>query len=284
MAIPAKLKQQIEACLGSEISYCRGIYGGDFANVAMLNTVTGKRYFLKSGESLPSDMFVAEAEGLNVIASTNSIRMPQVIDAGEDHLLLEWIDAQPVQDHCWEILGRQLATMHSHTSDRFGFERDNYCGATPQPNSWNEDGYQFFAEQRLLYQSRLAVNRGLLSAADTRSIEQICTRLPALIPHQPASLIHGDLWSGNKLCDDAGLPVLIDPACYYGWAEAELAMTRLFGGFGEAFYRAYQEIRPLQPGWKGRCELYNLYHLLNHLNLFGPGYYSQVQSIIKQYA
>lgn len=284
MAIQVKLKQQIEACLCTEISHCKGIYGGDFADATMLNTVTGELYFLKFGKFLPGDMFVAEAYGLSVVATTDSIRIPKVINVGPDHLLLEWIDIQLVQNDFWEVLGRKLATMHGHTSDRFGLGRNNYCGATPQPNPWNEDGHRFFVEQRLLYQSLLAFSCDLLSANDARSIERLCTRLPELLPRQPVSLVHGDLWSGNKLCDEAGLPVLIDPACYYGWAEAELAMSELFGGFPEAFYTAYQEIRPLQPGWEERCGLYNLYHLLHHLNLFGSGYYSQVRSTIKHYA
>ncbi|MEZ5529089.1 MAG: fructosamine kinase family protein [Porticoccaceae bacterium] len=283
MAIPAKLKQQIETCLGTDISFCQGIYGGNFADAMTLHTVDGNRYFLKYAKALPHDLFLAEAHGLGAIAATNSIRTPGVLNAGADHLLLEWIDVQPARDGFWAVLGRQLATMHNQTSERFGFGRSNYCGATHQPNAWSEDGNRFFAEQRLLYQSKLAFNRGLLSVDDNRRIERLCARLPELVPEQPASLIHGDLWSGNKLCDAAGLPVLIDPACYYGWAEAELAMPRLFGGFDEAFYQAYQEVCPLQPGWEERCEIYNLYHLLNHLNLFGSGYYFPVQSILKHY-
>ncbi len=146
-----------------------------------------------------------------------------------------------------------------------------------------EDGHAFFGEQRLLYQGCLALERGLLSAGEMLRLEQLVNRLPELIPLQPASLIHGDLWSGNALSGPGGEPALIDPAAHYGWAEAELAMTALFGGFPGEFYRAYQEAASLEPGWRERFQIYNLYHLLNHLNLFGRGYRTDVVNILQAY-
>ncbi len=146
-----------------------------------------------------------------------------------------------------------------------------------------EDGYAFFAEQRLIYQARLAFDSRLLDERETRRVAALAQRLPELIPEQPASLIHGDLWSGNAVTDSAGGPALIDPAAHYGWAEAELGMTSLFGGFPSRFYEAYDQDRSLQPGWRERLPLYNLYHLLNHLNLFGAGYLGQVRSILSRY-
>jgi fructosamine-3-kinase len=177
-----------------------------------------------------------------------------------------------------------MAALHNHTSPRFGFPRDNYLGSTPQPNSWTEDGFAFFGEQRLLYQARLAQQRSYFRKEQVQQVERLAQRLAVLVPAQPASLIHGDLWSGNALSDEQGAPALIDPAAHYGWAEAELAMTGLFGGFPEVFYQSYVEARPLEPGFTGRFSIYNLYHLLNHLNLFGESYLGEVIGILRKYA
>jgi fructosamine-3-kinase len=174
--------------------------------------------------------------------------------------------------------------MHSHTNTRFGFEHNNYIGSTEQPNPWTDDGHKFFAEHRLLFQARMALSRGLLGKSDLNEVESIVNKLPDLIPVQPASLLHGDLWSGNAMSDSTGAPAIIDPAAHYGLAESELAMTTLFGSFPAIFYRAYEEVRPLEPGYQARFSIYNLYHLLNHLNIFGRGYLGQVQAILRRYA
>jgi len=177
-----------------------------------------------------------------------------------------------------------MATLHQHTGDRFGFDGDNYIGSTPQPNPWTDDGHQFFAGNRLNYQAELAGRRGLLSHGEVEAVTAISNRLTTLVPNQPPSVLHGDLWSGNSTSDAEGQPVIIDPAAYFGWAEADLAMMVLFGSPGQQFWQAYQEMRPLEDGWRDRFDLYNLYHVLNHLNLFGRGYYGQVMRIIKKYA
>lgn len=283
MAIPAKLKPEIESLLGDGIETVRRLSGGDSADALALRTSRGQYYFLKLGRRLPNDLFDSEARGLKAIAATHTIMTPTIVASTADFLLLDWIVAAVPKADYWTTFARQLAALHNHTAERFGFQQDNYCGATPQHNRWQENGHRFFAEQRLLYQAQRAVDKGLLTATEVRAIEQLCLRLPELIPAQPASLIHGDLWCGNQICNNRGQPVLFDPACHYGWAEAELAMTRLFGGFGEGFYAAYQELRPQVRGWQQRCELYNLYHLLNHLNLFGMSYYPRVCSIIECY-
>jgi fructosamine-3-kinase len=197
--------------------------------------------------------------------------------------LLEDLSPATRRADYWPTLGRQLAVLHNHTAEQFGFAHHNYIGSTPQPNPWTEDGHAFFAEHRLGYQARLAQAADLLSADDARRVERLAARLTDLIPAQPASLIHGDLWSGNAISDAEGRPALIDPAAHYGWAEAELAMTALFGGFPDSFYRAYEDARPLDAGYRERFPLYNLYHLLNHLNLFGRGYLGQVQSILRRF-
>lgn len=262
----------------------RPVGGGCISHGRIVETDRGKTFFLKTNAHTPQDMFAREAEGLLALVVPGGPRVPQPYLYGIDFILMEDLQPAPPARDYWPAFGRQLAALHDHTADRFGFEHDNYIGSTPQPNPWTEDGYEFFARQRLIYQARLAHSRSLLSKADVRRVERLAARLPELVPLQPASLIHGDLWSGNAVTDDQGRPALIDPAAHYGWGEAELGMTALFGGFPDAFYHAYEETRPLEPGYRGRFPIYNLYHLLNHLNLFGSGYLPQVQSVLQRYA
>jgi fructosamine-3-kinase len=173
--------------------------------------------------------------------------------------------------------------LHSHTALRFGFPHDYYLGNTHHPHPWSGVGFNFFAEHRLIYQAELAGQRRYLSSKEVQMVENIAGRLRDWIPHQPASIIHGDLWSGNMISDEAGRPALIDPATYYGWAESDLAMMVLFGSPSGTFLHAYQEARPIPPGVESRFPIYNLYHLLNHLNIFGSGYYQQVMGIIRKF-
>jgi len=262
----------------------RPVGGGCINNGTRLLTSTGKSFFLKTNLHAPSDMFARETEGLSALGEADiTPRVPKPLLHGKIFLLLEDLAPARRRADYWPAFGRQLAGLHQRTSPRFGFEHDNYIGSTPQPNTWVENGYDFFAEYRLGFQARLAERRGLLSSADVQRVYRLADRLPDLIPSQPASLLHGDLWGGNAITDESGAPAIIDPAAHYGWAEAELAMTTLFGSFPEAFYQAYQEVRPLEAGDWERFPIYNLYHLLNHLNLFGSGYLGQVQSILRRY-
>jgi fructosamine-3-kinase len=265
------------------VTRTQSVSGGCINHGARLETESGRTLFLKSNPSAPPDMFRREAEGLAALAAGPGPRVPQALLAADDFLLLEDLSPAPARPDYAEALGRQLAALHARTGDRFGFDTDNYLGSTPQPNPWTADGHAFFAEHRLLFQARLAHGRGLLSPADLDRAERLAGRLPELVPVQPPALIHGDLWGGNAITGPEGEPALIDPAAHYGWAEAELGMTALFGGFSEGFYRAYEEAAHPQSGWRERLPLYNLYHLLNHLNLFGSGYLGQVQSILRRY-
>ncbi len=258
--------------------------GGCINHGARLITERGATFFLKTNRTAPADMFARESEGLQALRTGDGPRVPQPFLWGVDFLLLEDLKPAPKVADFWERLGRELAALHRRTAPRFGFDHDNYIGSTQQPNPWTEDGYRFFAEHRLLFQARLARERGLLSRDEVARVERLAARLPDLVPPQPASLIHGDLWGGNVISDAHGFPALIDPAAHYGWAEAELAMTALFGGFPERFYRAYEEHRPLSSGYRERFPIYNLYHLLNHLNLFGGGYYGSVVEVLRRYA
>jgi len=282
--LPEVVSDWLKAQAYGRVVSVRQVGGGCINNGARLQTVSGKTFFLKTNRHTPADMFAREAEGLDALAVSGGPRVPTPYLYGRDFLLLEDLVPAPRRMEYWPEFGRRLAALHNHTQSRYGFNHDNYIGSTPQPNAWMEDGYIFFAEQRLSFQARLASQKGLLGKQEVSRVNELCKRLPELIPTQPASLIHGDLWSGNAITDETGSPAIIDPAAHYGWAEAELAMTSLFGAFPDVFYRAYQEVRPLEPGFKERFPLYNLYHLLNHLNLFGSGYWGEVLAILKRYA
>lgn len=261
----------------------RSVGGGCINHGMRLITQTGDTFFLKVNPAAPPDMFAREADGLDALRKGEGPRIPQPFCFGENYLLME--DLAPASRHpgYWVAFGRQLAALHCHTGERYGFFHDNYLGSTGQPNRWMADGYEFFSQQRILYMAGLARERGYLAKEQYQQAEKLAANLSQWVPAQPPSLIHGDLWTGNALTGPEGEPALIDPAAHYGWAEAELAMTTLFGSFPKEFYQAYQEIRPLEPGFQTRYPIYNLYHLLNHLVLFGLGYWGQVSAILKYY-
>jgi fructosamine-3-kinase len=228
--------------------------------------------FLKEGAPSRADAFAAEADGLEALRP--HIRVPEVLDRGirngKAFILLEHLDLQRGGD--FAQLGRMLAALHRQTGPRFGWARDSYIGFTPQQNGWRDEWAEFWREHRMRPQVELARKNGF-------AVEM--PRLAVLENHRPRpSLLHGDLWSGNAGFTADG-PVVFDPAVYYGDREADLAMTELFGGFPKAFYRAYDEAFPLAPGYEQRKHLYNLYHLLNHLNIFGGGYLSQVKATLR---
>lgn len=258
--------------------------GGDICETERLVTDDGRTFCVKQQPAAPHDFFTAEAQGLTALARSQSLRVPRVYAAEPSFILMEYLKPASRAPDYWDKLGQGLAKLHSQRAPCFGFEQDNYCGRTPQPNPHRHSGHKFFAEQRLLYQGQLALEQDLLSHREYKGLEKLCQRLPDWIPDQPPALLHGDLWGGNIHTDSEGQPVLIDPACYWGWPEADIAMTRLFGGFAERFYHSYREARPLEPGWEQRLPLYNLYHLLNHLNLFGGSYYPQVIQTIRRFS
>ena len=229
--------------------------------------------FLKEGAPGRADAFAAEADGLEALRPY--IRVPQILDrgvqGGKAYLRLEFLRFQGSGN--WKSMGQTLAHLHRQAGPRFGWHRDNYIGLAPQINAWRDDWAEFFAECRLRPQIELARKNGFgLEEPD----------LGILKSHQPQpSLLHGDLWSGNAGFTAEG-PVVFDPAVYYGDRETDLAMTELFGGFPRQFYSAYHEAFPLDPGYEKRKHLYNLYHLLNHLNLFGGGYRGQVEAKLRR--
>lgn len=267
-----------------EIQSASSLTGGSISITRLLSFSDGRTLVVKQLESAAENFFTAEATSLEALASACGLRIPEVIHADKHFILLENLGAGVPQADFWTRLGQGLAELHGTTHGQFGFHCDTYCGPTPQANPLTDDGFTFFASQRLLPLARSAEQSGLLDCDDRRAIEGIAARLADLIPQQPAVLIHGDLWSGNVHVDSAGQPALIDPACYFGWAEAELAMTMLFGRFDPAFYQVYESESGVASDWRDRAPLYNLYHLLNHLLLFGTAYYPQVSTIIRRYA
>ncbi len=240
-------------------------------------------YFVKLNQAAQVAMFEAEALGLKQMLQTATIRVPKPICWGvagsSAYIVLEWLELGG-NTNSWLEMGRKLAAMHRATSDRgFGWSQNNTIGSTPQINTWNADWAEFYARHRLSYQFQLAKRRG----GHFPQQDQLLAAIPQLLAHQPLpSLVHGDLWGGNAAFTISGEPVIFDPATYYGDREVDMAMTELFGGFPAAFYLGYNEAFPLDSGYERRKTIYNLYHILNHFNLFGGGYASQANRAIAQ--
>lgn len=239
-------------------------------------------YFIKLNTIPNAAMFEAEEFGLEALRRTNAVRVPQPVCSGRttthSFLVLEFLPLGANRESSQEDLGRQLAALHRTSRPQFGWDRDNFIGSTPQPNPATESWIEFLREQRLGYMVDLATARGF----SFRGADTLLAQLPSFFgSREPTpSLLHGDLWGGNAGALTDGTPVIFDPAVYYGDREADLAMTTLFGGFGPAFYRAYEEAWPLDEGHEDRRDLYNLYHILNHAVLFGSGYARQAQTMI----
>lgn len=261
--------------------------GGGCINAAYLVEDGARRFLIKTNRASNLAMFEAEAEGLSEIAATRAIRVPIPICSGvaldKAFLVLEFIDLHSNEKGQEELLGRQLADMHRVTSSQHGWHRNNTIGATPQINTPTDNWLKFWRDRRLAPQLTLAASNGRNNRLRHRT-EHLMARLDEFLAghNPPPSLLHGDLWSGNRAYSHSGEPVIFDPAVYYGDRETDLAMTELFGGFSATFYAAYQEAFPLDPGYRVRKMLYNLYHVLNHLNLFGGSYAEQAERMIEE--
>ena len=289
MKITYELKKKIEEKTGTEIISSNSVSGGCISNACKLETKSGENYFLKFNDFSSNDMFLKEANGLNELGRSNAIRIPNVILAERSFILLEHIGSGHPNRNFFEDFGRKFAEMHKYGSDSFGFFEDNYIGSTDQRNipAENEKGNwkQFYWNKRLLFQYKLAEKNGYATSELNDGIKKLENKIEEILSgsEEKPSLLHGDLWSGNYMSDENGKACLIDPAVYFGHREADLAMTKLFGGFDSNFYSAYNESYRLKDGWRYRENIYKLYHVLNHLNLFGRGYYAQAISLIKSY-
>ncbi|MFZ6010650.1 MAG: fructosamine kinase family protein [Bacteroidota bacterium] len=285
--LPPTIAKEIEASLGLRVQNFSGIIGGCINQGGRLKTSDGD-FFLKwnDAKKFPG-MFAAEARGLKILQQPRAIRIPDVIYVTEatpyQFILLEWIEQRSRLNTYWTTLGSQLATLHRHSCATFGLDHDNYIGSLLQCNQPATNWIDFFIRHRLQAQLQLGERKGLASVSLQNNFEKLFAKLHSILPEEKPSLIHGDLWSGNLITDHDGKPCLIDPAVYFGCRETEIAMTQLFGGFGSEFLESYYETFPLLPQFEERLELYKLYPLLVHVNLFGLGYLPQVVSILKRF-
>lgn len=261
----------------------RSIGGGCIHQAYRLGTEPA--CFVKVNEASNESMFIAESVGLKAMAATGTLRVPRPLLHGtvdnKSYLVLEFLPLTGGSPEAWHRMGAQLAAMHRHLSPhgQFGFAADNFIGSTPQKNSWTASWPDFWREHRLGFQLRLAAEKGLSFPGSERLLAHVESFFQDYSP--APSLLHGDLWSGNAGFTESGEPVLYDPASSYGDRECDLAFTELFGGFPRAFYDAYDATWPRHPGWPARRDFYNLYHILNHANLFGGGYISQARDMIR---
>jgi fructosamine-3-kinase len=269
--------------LGSAIVERRGVGGGDINDAFAVKLADGRRVFVKTNARAPAGMFEAEARGLAWLADADALRVPEVLASGEGFLALELLAPAPRVRDFDERLGRGLALLHRSGPGSFGLDHDNFIGRLPQSNAPHATWAEFYREERLGPQLRMAKDRGLVSRGLEKKVEALFGRMEALVgaPEPPARL-HGDLWGGNLHVDERGEPCLVDPAVYGGHREIDLAMMRLFGGFGARVFAAYEEAWPLADGAEARVALHQLYPLLVHVNLFGGGYVASVERAVDQ--
>jgi protein-ribulosamine 3-kinase len=284
-AIPLPIQQQVSELLKVEVetfSFCNG--GGCINQGGKLTTSAGD-FFLKWNDATKfPGMFEAEAKGLQLMGEAKVIHIPKVILEALarpwQFILLEYVEEKTKSPSYWEDLGQQLANLHRNTFSTYGLDHNNYIGSLQQENKISNNWIDFFIEQRLNIQLKLALDNQKTDKGMLHRFERLFKKLPQLLPVEKPSLLHGDLWSGNLITNAMGNPCLIDPAVYYGHREAEIAFTRLFGGFSGTFYESYNHTFPLQPGFAERIDIYNLYPLMVHVNLFGGGYLAEVVSIL----
>lgn len=286
--LPKSLQSRLQEA-GIIILSSQPISGGDINQAALLHCVDQRQLFIKyNTAAVAAEMLSTEAKSLQVLQAAQAIRIPQIIAQGQTpdgiaFLLLEYIQPGSRHPAFWQQFGTSLAALHRNTAPQFGLDHANFIGSLPQINQWQDTWPIFYAEERLLPQMRMARVGKLLDEQDEKRLQTLCQKLNSICPKEPPALIHGDLWSGNFLCDESGKPVLIDPAVAYAHREMDLAMSRLFGGFDAAFYQAYHEAWPLESGFLERIEIYQLYYLLVHVNLFGRSYVPAVRGILQQF-
>jgi fructosamine-3-kinase len=273
--------------VSNKIEQIKRISGGSINQTFQLKLEKESVFIKLNQRSAFPKMFELEQMGLDLLRKHTSLKVPEVIGIGyfedQSFLLLEYLEKGREKKGIWTSFGKGLADLHACKSDFHGLEYQNYIGSLPQPNQKKESWVEFFAESRLLFQSKMAYDRALISQQTMMQIEKLCEKLETLFPTEDASLLHGDLWSGNFLCTEGEGAALLDPAVYFGNREMDIAMSHLFGGFQAEFYQAYNEAYPLQEGWEERIELCNLYPLLVHVNLFGEAYSNRVQTALKRF-
>lgn len=289
MMIPDSVQQQIQQSVGQAIESSQSVSGGSINRAAKVTLSDGRNCFLKWNTTADAHMFVVEEKGLDLLKSADTpLRVPAVFATSETgngtgFLLQEFITEGRSRPNSAEEFGKALAAMHQHHEDRYGLDYDNYIGRLPQSNSWHKSWIDFFVEERMQPQLKMATDAGKLNSNTVSRLKSMYKQLPDIFPEEPPSLLHGDLWGGNYFFDEDGQATIYDPAVYYGHREIELAFTHLFGGFPGSFYSAYEEAYPIDSGFSERKDIYNLYPLLVHTNLFGGSYARQVKGIVKRF-
>lgn len=293
MLLPKEIRTQVSSLLTGiyikPVEFISGtpMGGGSINETCSITTSTGN-FFLKYNfaDRFPH-MFECEDRGLEILRSSGTISIPEVVghaEAGQyAFLLLELIRPGIKIPHFWEDFSRQLAILHFNTNENFGLGHDNYMGSLPQSNKKQSNWYNFFVQERLEKQIKLGRDNGLIPIETAHHVERLYTVLPGIVTAEPPALIHGDLWNGNFITNATGKACLIDPAVHYGHRESDIAMTKLFGGFPDAFYTAYNRTFPLSKGWETRVDIFNLYPLLIHVNLFGGSFLGQVKRIVQRF-
>lgn len=278
--ISSKFNKEIVVLTSSPVG------GGCINECVKLQTNIGIFFAKWNGAKRFPGMMEAEAKGLELLRSARAIRIPEVIRVGEEggnqYLVLEWMESKGRNRDFWWKFGVGLAQLHKNTTSAFGLDHDNYIGSLPQRNRQHSSWEDFFIRERLEPMVRLARNDQRIGSSASKAFDRFFSKVGALFPKEPPALLHGDLWSGNFL-ETGGDPVLVDPAVYYGHREVDLAMTRLFGGFPPELYESYHREYQLENGWERRLDLYNLYPLMVHVNLFGGSYWNQAEAILKQF-
>lgn len=281
------IKRKIENTIGCRITETRSLSGGCINEAYKITSENGITYFLKVNK--PSKMFFTEANGLKELRKSGTVNVPEVFAADDDFILTEYVEQGNYTWNFFDKFGHQFAMMHKFTNSEFGFFENNFIGSTPQINIPGDDEknnwIKFYFNKRLMYQFKLAEKNGYADHSLRNAFKNIENKIENILSGSEnlPSLLHGDLWGGNFLCKKNGDAYIIDPAVYYGNREADLAMTKLFGGFSKDFYDSYRNTYPLPDGYDYRENIYKLYHILNHLNLFGSGYYQQTLTLMKYY-
>jgi protein-ribulosamine 3-kinase len=270
----------------TELDDFQFLYCGNFNLAARVTTKEGK-FFIKWNKGDHEGMFESEAKSMELLRKTNTVNVPKVYGFGKKddgaYLMLDFVADAKKKPDFWQEFGRKLAELHQNTNDKFGLHFHNYIGSLRQINDYYTDGVQFYLEKRLITQMERAYKAKIIDYKLYIDLNNLFSKIPNIFPNEAPCLIHGDLWSGNMMVGDGGSAFLVDPSAYYGLREAEIAFSTLFGGFKTEFYNAYNEAKPLAPGFKNRIDLYNLYPLLVHANLFGGGYIEAIKNIVKKY-
>lgn len=271
------------------INSAKQVGGGSVCAAIEVNTSEGRFFVKYSPSNKFPGMFESEKKGLELLALAHTkLTIPEPIlcdcdGGGTSFLLMEFLESEIPEKNFWRNFGYRLALLHRNSSRQFGLKFNNYIGSLRQNNTFHSDWIEFFIKERLIVQFEMAVKNGFLKPESEREFDLFYKKLPNLVPVEKPALIHGDLWAGNYMSGPDGKAAIYDPSCYYGHRESDIAMTMLFGGFPNDFYANYNEAYPMEPGWRQRSDIFNLYPLLVHVNLYGHSYVSKTMDIIRSY-